>query len=119
MPIPFEPEFIEQLTARFHIALRKVWVAVENMTDRPGLHREHVFDFTSGLRLLISKDILPPDSTPFIHVSASLSDEEPIELEEFERIVQHAYGLIGGKGKIKFMGITSKGIPHWRVEDAN
>jgi hypothetical protein len=48
MPIPFRVETIEQMKLRFPKALEKVWIPVDGMEDRPGLHREHVFDFLSG-----------------------------------------------------------------------
>jgi hypothetical protein len=58
--LPFEPEPLESLQARFPKALERIWVVPSNgdMPDRPGMHREHLFDFESGLRLLISIDRL-------------------------------------------------------------
>lgn len=118
MPIPFEPEGIDSLRNRFPACLDKVWVPVLNMEDRPGLHREYVFDFHSGLRLIISK-MQSTELPVTIQVSASFSTHEPQDLDEFKKHVEVAYKLIGGPGKLVFLGLSHNGIPHWRVELAN
>jgi hypothetical protein len=115
-PIPFRVETIDQMTARFPKALEKIWIPKEGMEDRPGLHREHVFDFISGLRLLVSRDRLSPHKTQ-IHISASWEIYEPNTFEEATRQVTNAYRAIGGKGVIHFLGMSSGKIPHWLVED--
>jgi hypothetical protein len=116
MPIPFRVETIEQMKLRFPKALEKVWIPVDGMEDRPGLHREHVFDFLSGIRLLISRDKLSRGISK-IHISASWECDEPTTIDEATRLVTNAYRAIGGKGIIHFLGISSGNIPHWLVED--
>lgn len=130
MPLPFEAESTDILRARYPKALEKLWVVPDDvsfepdsMPDRPGLHRENVFDFTSGLRLLISRDKL--GDTPIrVHVSASWEDGispelEPKSLTEFSVVVKMAYEYLGGKGTLTFIGISPNMIPHWLVMETN
>lgn len=116
MQIPFEEEPLEKLKERFPRALERIWIAYEKMEDRPGLHRDHVFDFESGLRLLISKDIIGY-SKPLIHVSASWETNSPLSFGSISIQVARAYKNLGGKGNLKFLGVSNFGIPHWVVED--
>ena len=118
MPLSFRPEDIGKLTERFPKALEKIWVAKNNMQDRPGLHREHLFDFNTGLRLLISKDVLDGGkSGPEIHVSASWEFNHPCCLKHASEEVQGFYKIIGGKGNLRFLGFSPQMIPHWIVEE--
>lgn len=118
MPIlPFIAEPLESLKARFPKALEKVWRVTLPMHDRAGLHREHLFDFESGLRLLISRDNTMDTDSPHIHVSASWETDEPNNIRLANQLVVNAYRSIGGKGILHFVGISPGGIPHWYVED--
>lgn len=53
-PLPFEPETIDQLKARFEAAIREGFT--ETKDERLFL-RDHTFDFDDGLRLHINRDI--------------------------------------------------------------
>lgn len=112
--LPFQPEWIEVLKARFPKALERVWEVTDPMPDRPGLHRENVFDFESGMRLLISRDKLTFEE-PEIHISASWENDLPFTVEEATRRVTDGYRALGGKGIVSFLGQSSRGIPHWLV----
>lgn len=111
-PLPFIAELLVTLRERFPKALEKVWEVTDPMEDRPGMHRENVFDFDSGLRLLISRDKLV-GIKPEIHVSASWESNKPISIREAHRQVNEAYHLLGGKEYLKFLGLSGGGIPHW------
>jgi hypothetical protein len=124
MGLPFEPESIEQLKSRFPEALKKTWVCHPDMQDRPTLHRTHVFDFESGMRLGISKDLLSTDRNPIIHVSVSIDtpDTSKFGWQTFDdaiETIQSHYESIGGYGKLRFMGISPNQIPHFEAEVTN
>jgi len=60
MGLSFQPESNEKLAERFSRALDRIYDAEEISNkldaDRPGLHRENVFDFEDGVRIIISRD---------------------------------------------------------------
>lgn len=112
--IPFKPEIIENLIERFPKALEKVWEVTEHMSDRPGLHREHLFDFGSGMRLLISRDSFRNDA-PEIHISASWEWAPPFDVKAMREQVIKGYHQLGGKGLPIWVGFSSGGIPHWII----
>lgn len=115
-PMLFQEESVESLRARFPKALERVWIPTDPMLDRPGLHREHVFDFPTGLRLLISLDKL--DGPVELHVSASWEHDGPRDLDAANIIVNAAYHMLGGEGTLLFIGFSNNGIPHWlRLDD--
>ncbi len=120
MPVmPFEAESLEILRARYHKALEKLWIAGDDMIDRPGLHRENLFDFESGLRLLISKDLFPNKKIADIHVSASWQSNNPIALEDAHREITSSFRALGGVGNLRLVGFSKAGIPHFVVEMVN
>jgi len=104
--LPFQPE-----------PLADLWVAVQNMNDRPGLHRENVFDFEDGLRLIISKDRLFSDPKENVHLSASWTSKEraPTTWADVDLEVIKHYQSIGGPGLLQFIGASSGNVPHWVV----
>ena len=116
--LPFQKEPLEKLKARFPKAIEKVWIVNDPMIDRPGLHREHLFDFESGMRLLISKDKLVNEE-PELHVSASWEHNPPKSVEEMHKFVVEGYYSLGGIGRVNFIGFSSAAIPHWIVEPVN
>ena len=71
-PLPFAPEPFELLRARFPAALTRVWVHEEiaaNPAERPGVHREHVFDDLEGKRLVIAVVKIGPDVSLLVSFS--------------------------------------------------
>jgi len=115
MPLPFIPEPLEQLKFRYPKCLEKVWKVTEYMQDRPGLYRENIFDFESGLRLLISKSNFPHGIQ--VHVSASWEWNLPTSLKLANQLVVNAYKSLGGNGILTYLGMSDKGIPHWMIEN--
>lgn len=118
--LPFQVEPLEVLRARFTKALERIWTMQDiHAGNRPGLHREYVFDFASGLRLLISNDNFFNEDGLVIHVSASFEFNEPKNLTEMDTKVREHYHQLGGQGRLKLLGISSGGVPHWLVENVH
>lgn len=58
-PLPFQPETIEQIKARWSLALVGVYdqqLCANGDQIAPGAQRRHVFDFEDGLRVVASVD---------------------------------------------------------------
>lgn len=119
MPLPFIAEPIELLKARFPKCLARIWNPNEINAGgpRPGQFREYIFDFEEGLRLLISKTaFFPYDSS--IHISASWEHDVPLNIEtivELTKQIEEKYHLLGGKGRLTFLGMSAHFVPHWLV----
>ena len=78
--LPFRAESDDDLIARIPAALEKLWIWEDiedalKADDRPGLHREHVFDHINLTRMILSKEQLLSrvggDHLTFIHASFS------------------------------------------------
>lgn len=55
--MPFEPQQFEEVKARFPVALMSTYDCRSGIpSPTPGELRAHVFDFTDGLRLIVSRD---------------------------------------------------------------
>ena len=70
---PFQPQPIDLLRARYAAAIRPLIVAQRVMEGReppPGSKPEHVFDFEDGLKLIVSRELLPSGNV-VVHFSAS------------------------------------------------
>lgn len=124
----YNAEPLENLQARFRAALEKVWIVDPTQLedpnrDRPGLHREHTFDFMDGTRLMISRDLYPEESRkvmkldgPVIHISASwVSLGDGNDLNRKVSKVPGQYHLLGGKGKPVYLGLSQGLVPHFIV----
>jgi hypothetical protein len=125
MKLPFEPEPIDKLHARYNEAIKRNYniKAVElGLSARPGDQRQHVFDCTDGLRLIISRD----DGQ--IHFSASVEPEtilyrllenKKFTKEQFLDNCLNRYKEISSCSFVQtyFYGFTEgKGVPHWFVQ---
>lgn len=71
MRVPFSPESLDTMRARFEDALKGSY----RVQDVPGPagHRRHIFDFAHGLRLVVSFDKARKNPAPILHVVASFS----------------------------------------------
>lgn len=120
MGLEFAPESLDSMRNRYKKAVAKVWVVDgSNMKERPGLFRDHVFDFESGIRLLISNDKIAGED-PVIHISASYEGRpgQPVLLAEFEEEVTNKWRSISGCGlkyHLHLIGISPNSVPHWWV----
>lgn len=139
-PLPFTPETIVSLAVRYPAALVRIWNAdavaafhAEGMsTDRPMLHREHVFDLECGVRLGISREssrVYPYPGGDAVHVSASIQPGTPIEAElvpmplrqrvpEFLDRVALLLASITGRDDWSFIGAT-RGAFHYHAPVQN
>lgn len=131
MALPHDPEPISQLQARYAAALEPVYVQwkVARGNDRPGLHREHVMDFESGLRLIVSRERTDKGKV-VIHVSASPESNSHLwhrcrdagSLTRGLRIlideaVASFRRISGDDRQLQLVDISSPAmIPHWLIE---
>lgn len=133
MRLPFEPEPDEVLRERFWRALEPTLDAERiRPRDRPGLHRRHVLDFESGLRLIVSRE-LHRDGVK-VHVSASVMSGSRLfgraaritrqggkaGVQRWFRTLVEAVlrRQLGAERKLVFVGWSSgNGIPHWLIPD--
>lgn len=114
--LPFEPEPIEKLQARYYAALEKLWVPAPDMEDRPGLHRTHTFDFEDGWRMLVSRDKI--GNSEINHISASYYSEIPLKIGILEmiQIIIDKWRQLSRKSlneHLHLMGITGGGVSHF------
>lgn len=76
MGLAFQPESLDSMRDRYEAALAFEWDALAILTDhqadRPGLHRDHVFDFEDGNRFVISRE-RQLGGRVCLHVSVSFS----------------------------------------------
>lgn len=111
MGLPFEPEPIEALKRRLHEAFVRVW-SVENVEgggDRPGLHRENVFDTPQGIRLIVSKDTSEQFDGMVLHVSGSIDRKHIARWKG--RIVDHGTAIIAILAAFKeISGLDATGV---------
>lgn len=117
MGLPFAKETMQQLKDRFNKALEKVWdvdaIAIDpEKIDRPAQHREHVFDFEDGIRLIISKD--KTDGNLFIHISGSSLIKKISDKEMLEELIKKLVELNGSAFNVEGMAsVTPGGIIHF------
>ena len=118
--LEFKPESIGSLKKRYPAALEKIWIPDAEMSDRPGLRRENVFDGENGLRLIISKERANAVTT-VIHFSGSVDDNLrkpaspllPLILQEFVTQFREISG--DHKSIIRMHMISDGGIPHFII----
>lgn len=119
--LPFQPETIEQLKARYPKALIKTWIPedkpIENgEPSRPGLCRDNVFDFEDGIRLVISMDLMNDEVVQ--HLSGSFIEDiyKGQKKNALDQMARNFWKVSGIEKPLEFLGLTSgKGVPHWIV----
>lgn len=123
--LPFVAESIDEARDRFSVALERIYPANVLTDDRPGQKPENVFDFDSGLRLIVSRDRLE-DGDVRIHVSASL--EEGSHLAEAVRhgltpsvfrsghVLPTLQEIAGAFVLLSCQSISPQGVVHWFAE---
>ena len=119
MALPHVAESLEKLKARYSDAILITWLPSETMVDRPGLHREHVFDFDQGIRLIISKEIIKQyGNKEYLHFSASADPKIWGEEEQnFLRVAHICITELSGLSSLNYLGLSKGGIPHWLSKD--
>lgn len=135
MGLDYKPESIDALRARYHRALARVYPLrfLFDGEDRPGLLRDHIFDFDDGVRLIVSRHVDDgPERTELIHVSASKHRRDakgkpiPIdpataaaqEPQDVWELVDHFLALSDRRGhEIEPIAITGNGrVAHFAVK---
>lgn len=127
--LPFEPQQFEEVKARFPVALMSTYDCRSGIpSPTPGELRAHVFDFTDGLRLIVSRDKEDGDA-PYIHVSASAIEGTTLwfgikrgmvtRTKLLEFAMKHYRRISGDESKFEFCGFSiGKGVPHWRRRES-
>lgn len=135
-PVPVNPEPLDALKARFPKALEFVFDAVgirDKGLIRPGECVANVFDFEDGIRLIVSRELMP-DRTRVLHFSASVFDPDRLK-NRLERIIWtmspavrkawfigecvHLWKrLSDDKRQTNFVGFTeSEQVAHWCIDE--
>lgn len=132
-PLPWQPEPLASLRARYHEAVAEI-VDVESVQMgaalRPGLIRRHVLDHPDGIRLIVSRERLP-DGRVYTHASASAwvpayaphlraqLDAVPMSMRLALILGQmaQAYRAVSGHtGRLRLICLSpDQGWPHWEV----
>ena len=133
--LPFTPELLDQLRARYPAALVRVFDSCKIVTgeeERPGQIRTHVFDYNEddlGIRFVISREN-DPELGMVIHFSASMRKESKLlrsatvgglTIPHLEDIAVMIFRTISGDYREpKLIAISAgAGVPHWVIQDEN
>ena len=130
-PIPFEPEPLSSLQARYPDAIAFVYdgdAIRERHAIRPGEVRRNIFDCDDGLRLIVSVERTEALGT-YLHLSASMQNEcalaerlRPVRdrvgpkaaMEHFRHEAEERFAAISGDtAPLEFLRFTDHCVPHW------
>lgn len=122
--LPFQPEPLSQLRARYQAALITIQDCRERIPDPlPSELREHVFDCKDGLRLIVSRD-RETEVGFYLHLSASLDVGcvmyeslacGTIHRQHFINMVLKRFREISDDfDAFELLDWSPRGIPHWR-----
>jgi hypothetical protein len=103
--LDWNPESMETLRGRYSSALERVYdtkLIEQGESDRPGEHREHVFDFEDGLRLIISRECR--DGKRYLHVSGSVKTTKDVCGKTLLQAMMARMLLLNGKS---FSGVAT------------
>lgn len=137
-PIPYRPESLESLRARYRAALESVRdVRALALGDGPWPGRDPacVFDTEAGFRLIVSREDLGGRLGVKVHFSASLRPgsswydtlmdtarnrgARAATEALLDAAVQLYRQVSGFTGPIELVGLSeAKGVPHWYHEEA-
>ena len=112
MGLPFRAEPLEQLRARYADSLDPI-IDVESvnlgLTQTPGCHRRHVFDFECGYRLIVSRD-RHPDGEVITHLSAVVDPANPLSLM---LAAKHWRQLCDEEKGLQLIGVSVGDVAHF------
>lgn len=118
--LPFTPESMEKLKARYPDAVMYTWIYKHGIKDHPGLHREHLFDCEDGLCMCISKEMMGPMDV--IHFSCDIHKETYdknftgiINAELLAKFEARFREISGEKKPVHLLTISPYGNPHFIV----
>lgn len=131
MPLPFDPQPLSVHQSRYTAALHHLWPWVDGSYsgDGPGFHREHVFDFLDGVRMIVARVSPPPEyverDAPSILVSAMVDTTKtpggkglPGSVAAVDSLLERYFDLSGEPvgGEVLEMGLAGEGrVAWWRV----
>lgn len=120
MALPFEPEPIATLRARYPAAVAELVPAAEVRAERrpaPSKDRAHVFDTETGLRLIVSREQFP-DGRIGVHVSASWHRSiARATLESLQAEIAATWAAVSGSGRrLELVAVSPGGVPHFFLE---
>jgi hypothetical protein len=131
---PKNPESLASLQARYPAALEPIYDATAIMAGaiRPGEIAANIFDFSDGLRLIISRDRLP-DGQVVLHVSASQAEHSRMAdelrllagVKPKREVIQtwlldlprRFRELSGDQRPLEFIGLSDRLIPHFFIRE--
>ena len=133
MSLPFNPEPLVALQARYPRALEVVYdqqEIAERGGIRPGQVPANIFDFDDGLKLIVSRE-RDLDDDAILHLCASFLSVRRIADEfrlltltrstesvfaEWLRDVPHRFRELSNDSRpIRFLGCSENGVPHWII----
>lgn len=126
MSVPWSPSSIGAMTARYPEALKELVDGLEVMAGRRASPRDdpaHVFDFDTGLRLIVSRDRIPGGAIG-VHLTVSWREGfigKPASIEEVHTLTVDAWRSIHGglhppAAMPGLLGVSEGGVPHFWLE---
>lgn len=125
--LPYRPQSLDVLRRRLPLALEKPYGVRERVS--PWKDPCHVFDFESGLRLVVTKKVIDIGCDPCLHVAANLiphtmawdyrrtivkyRDRNPEEW--IKRLVIGQFQELDPV-PLQFLGFSNDGVPHFFAE---
>jgi hypothetical protein len=95
------------------------------VAQAPSGFRDNVFDYYSGLRLIVSRERTPWGKI-VVHISASVMPNSPLWLELtghtlsmvecLDEILKRWHYISREKKNPEFVGFSAGGVPHWVLE---
>lgn len=127
MGLKFKPLSVSEHRNRWPGALVKLWEYSETSAsvqdkcpDSPGKHRENIFDFHDGMRMVVSADRYPCGAYVHVSVSAPETSEAFVQtldskgrpcLQRLDKLVNERIRHMGGPGLT--VGVVFHGIVHF------
>jgi hypothetical protein len=125
MRVPWRPEPVTALQARYAAAVEHLYEGRELAGSRPGNQRQHVFDWADGLRLIVSRERtaegrvgvhFTASVVPNTRLSGHLANADALCSLACERWQQLAHS----SRTAELIALSpGKGIPHFIVWDAH
>jgi len=117
MSLALQLETEDQAKARCRVAVARTWEADEiaRGDDRPGLHREHVFDLEEGIRVIAAREHSSELKLTILHASFSVQNAElakQIGAEGFFNRCQELFREFFDRIPDKKAVVTRAGIVH-------
>lgn len=116
-PLPFEPQPLVVAQSRYPAALSRTWPWVDSSTysgDAPSYHRDHVFDFEDGVRLVVAK-VKTRSGDVVVLVSAVMTMPLAVGRMDADSLAERYFDLAQQRygGEILGHGMTAEGRVAW------